>query len=69
MNMGKYIDYEKLEKENQEYRDLENKLIEEITIIIRDCEENDLEPTLNDLDYILGILIKEKERKRNNWNN
>lgn len=66
MNMGKYIDYEKLEKENQEYRDLENKLIEEITIIIRDCEENDLEPTLNDLDYILGILIKEKERKRNN---
>lgn len=66
MNTGKYIDYEKLEKENQEYRDLENKLIEEITIIIRDCEENDLEPTLNDFDYILGILIKEKERKRNN---
>ena len=49
-----------LQQENQKYKAVIDKTIEEIAIIIRDCEESDkednLEPSLNDLNYILDIL-------------
>ena len=42
------------------YKAVIDKVIEEIAIIIRDCEESneedDLGPSLNDLNYILDIL-------------
>lgn len=42
------------------YKAVIDKIIEEIAIIIRDCEESneedDLGPSLNDLNYILDIL-------------
>ena len=46
------------------YKAVIDKVIEEIAIIIRDCEESneedDLEPSLNDLNYILDILKEVK---------
>ncbi len=49
-----------LQQENQKYKAVIDKVIEEIAIIIRDCEESneedDLGLSLNDLNYILDIL-------------
>lgn len=52
--------FDDLIQKNQKYKEVIDKVIEEVAIIIRDCEESDdeddLGPSLNDLNYILDIL-------------
>lgn len=59
-NLDLRIQVSAREEVANKYKAVIDKAIEEIAIIIRDCEESDkednLEPSLNDLNYILDIL-------------